>query len=185
MATLLKPSAFQDGDIVLVKVNNFKAWYRYVFAHLIRFFDGVYYHHAQIYFGGWLWEANNTVVAQGLDYNNGDEVIILRLKKPLNRFEYEKLHDALLKMNGKRYDYWGAMLHQLIYILTFRRIWIGKRGTRADSNPYCTEFVTSLMHQLRGYFPEHYKIGPAKLLQNAPLYYEVVKEGVYSYPNEV
>lgn len=174
----------QNGDIVLVKVNHFKAWYRFLFAQLIRFFDGVYYHHAQIYFDGRLWEANDKVMAQRLEYNNGDEVMILRLKKPITPEEHQTLVKVLAVMNGKKYDYWGAMLHQLIYVLTFRRIWIGKRGHVADRNPYCTEFVTSLMHQLRGYFPEHYKIGPAKLLQNAPLYYEVVKEGLYSYPDE-
>lgn len=169
----------QNGDIVLVKVNHFSTWYRWLFAKLICFFDGVYYHHAQIFYEGFLWEANTEVIAKQTFENNGDELLILRLKTPLTTAEEREFHRLLNIMSGKKYDYWGAMLHQLIFILTFRRIWIGRNGTRADKKPYCTELVTSIMHQLRGYFPEHYKIGPSKLIQQAPLYYEVVKEGVH------
>lgn len=167
----------QNGDIVMVKVNNFSTWYRWLFANLIRFVDGVYYHHAQIYFDGKLFEANDRVVAQPLDYNYGDETLIFRLKTPLSETESSRVKLLLSSSLNRKYDYWGAMLHQLIYIVLFRRVWLGRRGNIADRKPYCTELVTSIMHQVRGYFPEHYKTGPSKLLQQAPLYYEVVQEG--------
>ena len=169
----------QDGDIILVKVNSFSTWYRQAFAKLIQFFDGVYYHHAQIVFGGYLWEANERVESHHFAKNAGDEVLILRLKQPLTEIERALVRNEIMKSNGKQYDYWGAMLHQLIYILLFRRVWIGRRGRRADHKPYCTELVTSIMHQVRGYFPEHYKVGPSKLITQAPLYYEVIYEGVW------
>lgn len=169
----------EDGDIILVKVNHFSKWYRKLFAMLVRFFDGVYYHHSQIHYQGFLWEANTEVVAQLPDYNRGDEVLILRLKKPLTEAEAIRFNELLEKLSGRRYDYWGAMFHQLIYILSFRRIWIGKRGKDADRKPYCTELVTSIMYEIRGYFPEHYKTGPSKLLERAPLYYDLVFEGFF------
>lgn len=168
---------FEDGDIVLVKVNEFTSWYRWLFAQLIRFIDGVYYHHAQIFVGGYLWEANDKVVPQMVDYNRGDEVIVLRLIRELTPEESEQLHRFTEIQKGRSYDYWGAMLHQLIYILLFRRVWLGRKSRRADERPYCTEFVSSLMNQVRGYFPDHYKIGPSGLLKRAPLYYYVVFEG--------
>jgi len=168
----------QEGDIVLVKVNNFTTWYRWLFAHLIRFVDGVYYHHAQISFGGMLWQANTEVECIEPDYNKGDEVIVLRLKKPLTEKESNRFNKILEEMNGRTYDYWGAIFHQFVYILLFRRVWIGRRGNLADRKAYCTEFVTSIMYRLRGNFPEHYKTGPSKLLQQAPLYYDVVFEGL-------
>lgn len=170
---------FKDGDLILVKVNSFTTWYKRVFASMIRFFDGVYYHHAQMYFEGQLWEANETVERMPLSRNYGDEILVLRLKEELSYKEKNKVKLLLQYNLGRKYDYFGAMFHQLVYILFFRRVWIGRKGRRADHKPYCTELVTSIMHQIRGYFPEHYKIAPSKLIQLSPLYYDVVFEGVY------
>lgn len=168
---------FQDGDIVLVHVNKFSTWYRWLFAKLICFIDGVYYHHAQIYFKGYLYEAD-TKVRQILDsHNEGDEVMVLRLNEPLNFKEGLSLTIQINNSLNKDYDYWGALFHQLVYILFFRRIWIGRTGNEADRKLYCSEFVTSLMYHIRGYFPEHYKISPSRLEQLAPFYYTVVFEG--------
>jgi hypothetical protein len=168
---------YHDGDIILVKVNHFTTWYRKLFAKLIQFFDGVYYHHAQIYFKGFLYEANNKVVSQILSYNKGSEIMVLRLNEPLIDEEQLVMQHYLEESLGKNYDYWGAMLHQLIHILLFRRVWIGKKANLADSKPYCTEFVTRAMNKLRGYFPEYYKTSPSKLKTDAALYYKVVFEG--------
>lgn len=71
-----------------------------------------------------------------------------------------------------------TIFSQLFYNLTFRKIWLGKTGHNTDRTFYCTEFVTSLMWHLRGYFPDHAKISPYILHQKASLYYEVVYEGI-------
>lgn len=170
---------FQNGDIILVKVNKFSAWYRAIFGRAIRFIDGVYYHHAQIYFGGYVYEADTLVRQQISSHNDGDEVLVMRLNEPLNFKETNKLNVLIADSIGKKYDYWGALFHQLVYILLFRRVWIGRKGNSADRKLYCTEFVASLMFHVRGYFPEHYKISPSKLTQLAPLYYKTVFEGMY------
>lgn len=171
---------FETGDIILIKVNNFTTWYRWLLAKLIQFFDGVYYHHAGTIADGLLYEADTRVIRR-LPGSRlaGDEIIVFRLRKPLTdaeRYLYEHLAQQSL---GKRYDYWGALFHQLVYILTFRRIWIGKSRRSHFKHPYCTELSVYMINQIRGYFPQPWKTGPSALLQQAPLYYDVVFEGYY------
>jgi len=169
----------EDGDIILVKVNKFKTWYKYLLAKAIQFFDGVYYHHAQMYFEGAIWEANETVQRNSTLVNRGDDVIVFRLKKRLRLEEHERLKEFLEKSKGRNYDYLGTMFFQVLYILTFRRIWLGPSGRHARKHYYCTELVTRPMRDIRGYFPQSHKIGPSTLLDLLPLHYNAVYEGVW------
>lgn len=165
---------YQDGDILLLHVNKFSTWYRKLFATLICFCDGVYYHHAQIYFNGLIYEADTEVRSKTILFNKGDEVMVIRPTIPLTIDEINHLGYLLKLEYGRKYDYMGALLHQLIYILTFRRIWIGKTGKSADRKPYCTELVAGIYRELRGYFPKPYLTSPFVLQQQAPNYFKVV-----------
>lgn len=170
---------FETGDIVLVKVNDFSTWYRWLLAKFIQFFDGVYYHHAGTIVNGLLYEADKKVIKRIPRHLVGDEIIVFRLKVPLSdpeKIYYEKLAEDTL---GRSYDYWGTMFHQLIYILTLRRIWIGKTKKSARKKPYCTELAVHMINQIRGYFPQPWKTGPSALISEAPRYYNVVFEGKY------
>lgn len=169
----------QDGDIILEKVNDFGAWYRWVLAKGIQLVDGVYYHHALTYSGGLLYEANETVEIGAKDRLVGSEVLILRLKTPFSVEEEIKFNKELFKSWGKKYDYTGTLLFQLLYILTFRRIWLGRTGKKARRRYYCTELVADAINKVRGYFPQPWKVGPSTILKLGPLYYDVVFEGEY------
>lgn len=168
----------RDGDIILIKKNNFKNWYEKILAKGIQVFDGVYYHHAQMWFNG-IWEANRRIECNPISTLTGHNIIVLRPNIELLSSEKDHIQFLLLKYQGQKYDYWGTLFHQVIYILSLRRLWIGRTGRKAKKKMYCTEFVTSVMNDVRGYFPEQHKIGPHKLLQMAPLYYHVAYEGVW------
>lgn len=165
---------YQDGDILLLRVNHFRAWYRWLFAKLICFFDGVYYHHAQIYSGGFIYEADTTVKSKPVDFNKSDEIMVLRPIIPLTEIESKQLEFLLDSELGREYDYWGAIFHQLVYIMTFRKIWIGKTGRNASRKPYCTELVSGIYRTLRGYFPQPYLTSPSVLQKQSPNYFKVV-----------
>jgi hypothetical protein len=171
---------FETGDIVLIKVNNFSTWYRRLLGKLIQFFEGVYHHHAGTIADGLIYEADTRVIRRDPGSRlAGDEIIVFRLKEPLEEREkylYEKLAQQTL---NRKYDYWGTLLHHLIYILTFRRLWIGKTGESAMMRPYCTELSVHMIHKIRGYFAQPWKTGPKALLQQAPMYYDVVFQGLY------
>ena len=165
---------YQDGDILLLRVNNFRTWYRRLFAALICFFDGVYYHHAQIYFGCFVYEADTEVTSKTILFNKGDEIMVFRPIIPLTQDEVNHLGYLLKLEYGRKYDYVGAIFHQLIYILTLRKIWIGKRGNSASKKPYCTELIAGIYKELRGYFPQPYLTSPSVLQKQAPNYFKVV-----------
>lgn len=169
----------QDGDIILEKVNDFGAWYRWVLAKGIQIADGVYYHHALTYSAGHLYEANEKVEVSGKERLKGSEVLILRLKKPLSIEEQLKFNSELFRSVGKKYDYTGTLLFQLLYILTFRRIWLGRTGKKARRRYYCTELVADAINKVRGYFPQPWKVGPSTIIKLGPLYYDVVFEGKF------
>lgn len=169
----------QDGDIILEKVNDFGAWYRWVLAKGIQVADGVYYHHALTYSDGLLYEANTEVEVSNVERLKGSEVLILRLKTPFSEEEKSKYNLELYKSIGKKYDYTGTLLFQLLYILTFRRIWLGRTGKKARRRYYCTELVADAINKVRGYFPQPWKVGPSTILKLGPLYYDVVFEGEY------
>lgn len=166
---------YQDGDILLLHVNHFSTWYRKLFAKMICFFDGVYYHHAQIYYNGLIYEADTTVKAKTTKFNEGDEVMILRPITPLTENEKRQLESLLDAELGRKYDYWGAIFHQFVYIITFRKIWIGKVGNSANKKPYCTELVAGIYRMLRGYFPQPYLTSPYVLQKQVPNYFKVIK----------
>lgn len=170
---------FQTGDIILIKVNHFSAWYRFALGKAIQFVEG-FYHHGGHIARGKIYEADTKVIRSNPEERlAGDNIIVLRLRKPLTEWErtlYEQISDEAL---GRKYDFWGTLFHQLIYVLTFRKIWIGKTGKAARKRPYCTELAVEAIHQIRGYFQQPWKLGPSGLLKLAPLYYDVVFEGVY------
>lgn len=128
---------------------------------------------------GLFYEADTRVIRRSLQHLNGQHIIVFRLRKPLSDRErniYKSLANQCL---GRKYDYWGVFLHQLIHILTLRRLWLGKTHSSAFRRPYCTEFSIHMIHRIRGYFATPWKTGPRELLRLAPLYYEVAYEGVY------
>lgn len=169
---------FETGDIILIKVNHFSKWYRWLLAKLIQLIDGVYYHHAGTIAGGKLYEADTKVIAnEPYSRLKGDEVIVFRLRKPLTAGEKYVFDKRMKESVGKPYDYFAVFIHQLIYILTLRRVWLGRTRKKARQRPYCTELVTEAIHHIRGYFPEPWKIGPSGLIKQAALYYDVVYEG--------
>lgn len=168
---------FQDGDIVLEKVNKFGAWYRWVLAKGIQFFDGIYYHHALTYSGGYLYEAAERVIVSDLDRLKGSEILVLRLKTPFTEKEKLEFEKELFKSLGKKYDYTGTLFFQLLYILTFRRIWLGRTGKKARRRYYCTELVADVINKVRGYFPEPWKTSPSVIMKLSPFYYDVIYEG--------
>src|SRR5690348_6968133 len=101
---------FQDGDIVLEKVNDFGAWYRYVLAKAIQFFDGVYYHHALTVWNNRFYEASEEVVSSNIFTRlQGSEILVLRLKEPLTDKEKQVFKDEIIKSIGKKYDYTGTL----------------------------------------------------------------------------
>jgi len=170
---------FQDGDIILEKVNDFGAWYNWVLANGIQFFDGVYYHHALIAFDNYLYEAQQKVVVSEPSRLNGSEVLVLRLRDSLTDKERFLFERELFRSLGKKYDYTGTLFFQLLHIFCFRRIWLGRTNKKARRRYYCTELVADLTNKVRGYFPEPWKTGPSTIMKLAPLYYTVVYEGKY------
>lgn len=172
---------FETGDIILIKVNHFSKWHRWLLAKLIQLVDGVYYHHACTVSNGVVYEADTKVIASLVKeferHYAGDEVLVLRLRKPLTEGEKYVFEQRMKESVGKPYDYFAVFIHQLIYILTFRRVWLGRTRKKARQKPYCTELVTEAIHHIRGYFPEPWKIGPSVLIKQAALYYDVVYEG--------
>lgn len=171
---------FETGDIILVKVNKFSTWYRWLLAKLIQVFDGVYYHHAGTIVSGLLLEADTRVIRSSPAARlSGDEIIVFRLKRPLDgdeRYLFERLAEEALE---RKYDYWGTLFHQLLYILSLRRVWIGKTGPSARRKQYCTELVVDMIHRVRGYFPRPWLTSPRALIEQAPRYYDVVYEGLF------
>src|SRR5690606_16601939 len=108
-----------------------------------------------------------------------DEILVLRLRMPLSDPERSAYAYFAEQCLGRHYDYFGTMLHQLIYILTLRRVWIGKNGRQAMKKAYCTELAVHPIHRLRGYFPQPWKTGPSGLIEKAPMYYDVIFEGLF------
>lgn len=168
---------FRDGDILLVKVNHFRTWYRWLLAKLIQLFDRNYYHHCVLYVAGVFHEADASgVIIRSRSWYSGDEICLLRpihSLSPSDLPHYISLANAQL---GKPYDYWGTLLFQLIYRLTFRFIWLGKRGNNANKKLYCSEHCITPYHELRGWFPKPWKISPGDLRRSSG-YFQVVFEG--------
>lgn len=98
----MKPE-LQDGDVILVHANSFSTWYRWLFSHLIRLFDGCYYNHAQIYFDGKVYEADLKVREIDFEHNTGDNVMVLRPNKELSAEEKKNIIAFLQKEMGKPY----------------------------------------------------------------------------------
>lgn len=170
---------FQDGDIILEKVNDFGSWYRWILAKGIQFMDGVYYHHALTFYYEYLYEAQERVVAKNAygDRLKGSEILVLRLKTPLNERERLEFQKELFLALNKKYDYTGTLLFQFLYILFFRRVWFGRTNKKSRRRYYCTELVADVINGVRGYFPTPWKTSPSEIMKIAPLYYDVVFEG--------
>jgi hypothetical protein len=167
----------RSGDIILVKANKFRTWYRKAFSKLIQLFEGVYYHHAIVVVGDEILEADTKVISISLDKYKGDEILHLRLKKPLTINEEIRYINVMQEMKDAKYDFLSALLFYPLHILSLRRIWLGKTGKSATHKPVCTELGVHGMNKVRGYFPEPWKCGPWYLSTKAPLYYDVIFEG--------
>lgn len=169
----------KDGDVILVHANSFSTWYRWLFSHLIRLLDGVFYNHGQIVSSGLIYEADTKVRTVDVSTLDGDNILVLRPKVPLTEEETTWLSSFLELELGRPYGYFAVLVWQLLYILTSRRIWLGFKGGDADRKPYCTELVSRAYNKMRGYYPTYYKTAPSELLSNGAFYFDVVFEGIY------
>lgn len=167
----------QTGDIALVKVRKFTAWYRFLFAKLIQFFDRTYYHHSIAFIDGIFLEADTKVVTRSLEHYNGDTLLVLELLDPLTVEEKLLYREKAKKHLGKKYDYWGAMFVQLIYRLI--GLWLGGKGKRSERKPYCSELVLMLINEVRGYFQDKHRWSPGDIMRKGGMYYRVKWEGVW------
>lgn len=166
---------YNDGDIILVHVRKYSVWYRWLFGTLIKFFDQVYYHHAQIYFDGVLYEADTQVRVKLTSENDQDEIIIFRPNIPLTNDEMVIMRSFLNNEVGKTYGYLAAFLFQLLYILSGRRIWLGTSNMKAERTPYCTELVAGAWNSVRGYFPRPWLTSPYVIQRELPQYFTAIK----------
>lgn len=167
---------FQVGDVVLVKVNQFRKWYRWLLAKLIQLFDRTHYHHCIIYVNNNQFHSAEAegVVVQELNHYKNDEVLVLRPLLPLSsveKFRYLEYANSLL---GRKYDYWGTLFFQLIYRLT--AIWIGPRKLKASRKLFCSEHCLMPIHKVRGYFHNVWNRSPGDICRSSGYYY-VVHEG--------
>jgi len=168
---------FKDGDIVMVHVIKFSTWYRWLLAQLIKVICGVWYHHDQTYYNGKLYEADILTRAINIEHNEDNYIMVLRLINPLDSAESSKLGVEIHKLLDHKYDYLGVLFSQPIYQLSGRRLWLGKKGRASDRRLYSTEFSATLMNRVRGYFANHWLIGPHEMVTQGSLYYKVIYEG--------
>ena len=68
----------------------------------------------------------------------GERVIILKYKGEINEKEFATRANSYL---GMPYDFFGTCVCQLVYQLSGRTIWIGKRGRDAGAKLYCFEYA--------------------------------------------
>lgn len=168
----------EDGDIIFVRPNTASTWYLWLFQRLIRFIDNCYYNHTQVYIQGYLYQANKKIERVSPLLNIGEQIQVWRLITPLSKEESNVILEIAKNDIGKSYDYMSALFYQLLYILTNRRIWLGRKGIKAENTYYCTEYVSHLYFKLFGFFPQHYKLAPNQLQKQMPFYFKVVFEGV-------
>jgi hypothetical protein len=167
----------ETGDIILVRVTKFSTWYRWLFAQLIKLFDRSYYHHAVACINGTIHEADKIVTIREASHYDGCRVLILKLRTPLNyreKMNYELIAKNLL---GRKYDYWGAIICQLIYRTI--GIWIGPTGHASERRPFCSEHVLTFPYLVRGYCPDKYRWSPGDIARKAWPYYELKYEGIF------
>ena len=164
----------RNGDIILIKVNKFTTWYRFLLGKLIQLFDRTYYHHCAIYIDGKLHEADgHGVVEIDLSKYDNDNYAVIRPILELSKQEEEELKFILNAQLGKPYDYWGTLFYQLIYRLT--KLWFGPKNERARAKLFCSEHCILPYHKLRGYFRKSYLISPGDILRSSG-YFKIVLE---------
>jgi hypothetical protein len=105
----------------------------------------------------------------------GSQIMIMR-----PRFEIKDL-DGFSKMAielvlGKPYDYASLLWHQLIFKLSGRRKWVGRRHT-AYMKLNCSELVAYVYDMMYGVFPIWHKTSPAMIREN-----EVDFEPIKNFP---
>lgn len=165
----------KNGDIILVKVNEFTTWYRWLLAKLIQLFDRNYYHHCMIYIDGKIHEADaKGVVVNDFSKYANDEILVFRPIHPLSEAELMALIYFAEQQLGKPYDYWGTMFFQLIYRLT--GLWLGKSYGHAQAKLYCSEHCVLPYNAIRGYFHAPWKVSPGDLRRSSG-YFFVAFEG--------
>lgn len=131
-------------------------------------------------FGGYAWSGHTAIV--GVDDNGvvwvyeADPKVKKTLYKnwardievSVTRFPQETLvENVVLRPNvlrycesklGVKYDFFGLVVWQPIYILTNK--WFGKKNNR---KLYCSEFVADVCNKFIGMYPNKDEINPAKL----------------------
>lgn len=153
----------QVGDIVLYSGNK-------LLAKLIQFFQRRKWNHAGLVveFEGKLMIleaiAEGAVLRMPEESFGESQIMIMR-----PRFEIED-KDGFSKMAielvlGKPYDYAALLWHQLIFKLSGRRKWVGRKHT-AYLKLNCSELVAYCYDMMYGVFPVWYKTSPAMIREN-------------------
>lgn len=164
----------QDCDIILFKVNHWNGlpWYRKVLAKAIQLIDRNYYHHAGVFIEGKIHEAEaKGVVESDLDKHIDHQVCILKPIKSLTEAERRRMTFVYKQLIGKKYDYMGTLLFQLIYRLTQQRLWIGTTHNSATRKLYCSEHVVLGYSKVLGFFPQPWKVSPGDIRRSSGYFY--------------
>jgi hypothetical protein len=169
------------GDIVLYSGTG-------LLPRLIQLFQKNKYNHAGLVVEAWgklfiLEAAAEGVVLNTIeDSFKGSKQIVMRptfITAPTIDVESSKEFSkfAIELTEGRKYDYAALLWHQLIFKLTGRRRWVGRKFT-AGEKLYCSELCAYVYNQLYDLFPVWYKTSPA-MLQEDTVNFSIIKDLVY------
>lgn len=84
-----------------------------------------------------------------------DAEIVIGRKMELSNRKRRKLASLALSQLGKKYDFKGTVIDQLI--LQLRGKWYGHTGSNAEDKMYCSEYFAWLYNKVLGMYPDWYK----------------------------
>ncbi len=148
------------GDIILFSGKGF-------IARAIQLFQGRRWNHAGLIVDVWGQLFVLEAVAKGVVLNtiedsldlNSDNVMVMRPNFKVAK-DFSKV--AVELTEGHKYDYAALLWHQLIFKITGRRRWVGRRHT-AENKLYCSELCAYVYNHLHDLFPIWWKTSPAML----------------------
>ena len=62
----------------------------------------------------------------------------------------------------RKYDFASLLFFQVIYRLTFRKLWLGRKGDKADDKLYCSEFYGYVWKEK---YPDWYTLSTSDILE--------------------
>ena len=168
----------QTGDIVLERVkfhpDTLPGW----LPPITRFVTSCYYNHAWIPVKNKIHNCGSKgVEVHSLDWGIGKEVCVLRPIHRLSQEERARYIEYADSIVGYKYDYFNTLFCQLIRYITFKKIWLGKKGKSAEKVLNCSEHATTPIHHVRGWFPNKYEVSPEDVY-HTPGYYVIRFEGI-------